>query len=143
METKRIGFQTPIAPGPIHSSARRACPNLLKPTLSCAVPNTAIVHLDLFLPSVAIYIIIACGLVSCYCSQSLFHNPTEPPWLLSEPVAPSDLRFPPRSTHIIIPSILISSVRSSYSHPDLLLITSTTTPLFQIHTGPQHWTFTF
>ena len=37
----------------------------------------------------------------------------------------------------------ISSVRSSNSHPDLLLITSTTTPLFQIHTGPQHWTFTF
>ena len=82
-----------------------------------------------FLPSVAIYIIIACALVSCYCSQSLFHNPTVPPWLLSEPVAPSDLRFPPRSTHIIIPSILISSVRSSYNHPDLLLIT---TPLFQI-----------
>ena len=43
-----------------------------------------------------------------------------------------------------IPSLLfVSSVRSSYSHPDLLLITSTTTPLFQIHTGPQHWTFTF
>ena len=79
----------------------------LKPTLSCAVPNTAIVHLDLFLPSVAIYIITACALVSCYCSQSLFHNPTVPPWLLSEPVAPSDLRFPPRPTHIIIPSILI------------------------------------
>ena len=40
----------------------------------------------------------------------------------------------------------ISSVRSSNSHPDLLVITSTTTtttPLFQIHTGPQHWTFTF
>ena len=41
--------------------------------------------------------------------------------------------------------IIISSVRSSNSHPDLLVITSTTTttPLFQIHTGPQHWTFTF
>ena len=39
---------------------------------------------------------------------------------------------------------LISSVRSSNSHPDLLVITSTTTtPLFQIYTGPQHWTFTF
>ena len=41
---------------------------------------------------------------------------------------------------------VISSVRSSNSHPDLLVITSTTTtttPLFQIHTGPQHWTFTF
>ena len=41
---------------------------------------------------------------------------------------------------------LISSVRSSNSHPDLLVITTTTTtttPLFQIHTGPQHWTFTF
>ena len=39
----------------------------------------------------------------------------------------------------------VSSVRSSNSHPDLLVITSTTTttPLFQIHTGPQHWTFTF
>ena len=61
VKTKRIGFQTPIAPGPIHSSARPACPNLLKPTRSCAVPNTAIVHLDLFLPSVAIYIIIACA----------------------------------------------------------------------------------
>ena len=82
-----------------------------------------------FLPSVAIYIIIACALVSCYCSQLLFHNPTVPPWLLSEPVAPSDLRFPPRSTHIIIPSILISSVRSSNSHPDLLV---TQHPLFQI-----------
>ena len=41
-------------------------------------------------------------------------------------------------------TLFISSVRSSNSHPDLLLITSTTTtPLFQIHTGPQHWTFTF
>ena len=40
--------------------------------------------------------------------------------------------------------MIISSVRSSNSHPDLLVITtSTTTPLFQIHTGPQHWTFTF
>ena len=38
----------------------------------------------------------------------------------------------------------VSSVRSSNSHPDLLVInTTTTTPLFQIHTGPQHWTFTF
>merc|ERR1711884_98679 len=39
---------------------------------------------------------------------------------------------------------IFSSVRSSNSHPDLLVITATTaTPLFQIHTGPQHWTFTF
>ena len=34
----------------------------------------------------------------------------------------------------------ISSVRSSYSHPDLLLIHH---PTFSDHTGPQHWTFTF
>ena len=40
---------------------------------------------------------------------------------------------------------IFSSVRSSNSHTDLLVITSTTTttPLFQIHTGPQHWTFHF
>ena len=39
---------------------------------------------------------------------------------------------------------IVSSVRSSNSHPDLLVInTTTTTPLFQTHTGPQHWTFTF
>ena len=36
---------------------------------------------------------------------------------------------------------IISSVRSSYSHPDLLLIQHPTT--FSDHTGPQHWTFTF
>ena len=36
---------------------------------------------------------------------------------------------------------IVSSVRNSNSHPDLLVIT--TTPLFQIHTGPQYWTFTF
>ena len=35
----------------------------------------------------------------------------------------------------------VSSVRSSYSHPDLLLITPP--PTFSDHTGPQHWTFTF
>ena len=47
------------------------------------------------------------------------------------------------NTHLLIKSVF-SSVRSSNSHPDLLVITSTTTtPLFQIHTGPQHWTFTF
>ena len=34
--------------------------------------------------------------------------------------------------HEEISEMLISSVRSSYSHPDLLLITTTTTPLFQI-----------
>ena len=34
---------------------------------------------------------------------------------------------------------VISSVRSSYSHPDLLVIH----PAFSDHTGPQHWTFTF
>ena len=37
---------------------------------------------------------------------------------------------------------LFSSVRSSYSHPDLLL-THPTPPTFSDHTGPQHWTFTF
>ena len=35
---------------------------------------------------------------------------------------------------------LVSSVRSSNSHPDLLLIQH---PTFSDHTGPQHWTFTF
>ena len=33
----------------------------------------------------------------------------------------------------------ISSVRSSNSHPDLIV----THPTFSDHTGPQHWTFTF
>ena len=37
----------------------------------------------------------------------------------------------------------ISSVRSSYSHPDLLLIHHHHHPTFSDHTGPQHWTFTF
>ena len=37
--------------------------------------------------------------------------------------------------------LVVSSVRSSYSHPDLLLIQHPTT--FSDHTGPQHWTFTF
>merc|ERR1711873_25048 len=36
---------------------------------------------------------------------------------------------------------IFSSVRSSYSHPDLLLIHHH--PTFSDHTGPQHWTFTF
>ena len=35
-----------------------------------------------------------------------------------------------------------SSVRSSYSHPDLLVI-HPPQPTFSDHTGPQHWTFTF
>ena len=50
------------------------------------------------------------------------------------------------SSRFCLLSGFVSSVRSSNSHPDLLVITSTTTtttPLFQIHTGPQHWTFTF
>ena len=34
---------------------------------------------------------------------------------------------------------IFSSVRSSNSHPDLLV----TQPTFSDHTGPQHWTFTF
>ena len=37
--------------------------------------------------------------------------------------------------------VFISSVRSSNSHPDLLLIQPT--PTFSDHTGPRHWTFTF
>ena len=37
----------------------------------------------------------------------------------------------------------VSSVRSSNSHPDLLLIHHHPTPTFSDHTGPQHWTFTF
>ena len=37
-----------------------------------------------------------------------------------------------------------SSVRNSYSHPDLLLIHQQHHhPTFSDHTGPQHWTFTF
>ena len=40
--------------------------------------------------------------------------------------------------------IVISSVRSSYSHPDLLLTHQHHQhPTFSDHTGPQHWTFTF
>ena len=38
---------------------------------------------------------------------------------------------------------VFSSVRSSYSHPDLLLIHHHPPPAFSDHTGPQHWTFTF
>ena len=39
---------------------------------------------------------------------------------------------------------IVSSVRSSYSHPNLLLIHHPTPPpTFSDHTGPQHWTFTF
>ena len=36
---------------------------------------------------------------------------------------------------------IFSSVRSSNSHPDLLLTQHP--PTFSDHTGPQHWTFTF
>ena len=38
---------------------------------------------------------------------------------------------------------IFSSVRSSNSHPDLLLTHHLTPPTFSDHTGPQHWTFTF
>ena len=39
---------------------------------------------------------------------------------------------------------IISSVRSSNSHPDLLVIQHHHHhPTFSDHTGPQHWTFTF
>merc|ERR1719336_3120666 len=37
---------------------------------------------------------------------------------------------------------IFSSVRSSYSHPDQLVIHQHP-PTFSEHTGPQHWTFTF
>ena len=39
-------------------------------------------------------------------------------------------------------NVFISSVRSSNSHPDLLLI-HPPPPTFSDHTGPQHWAFTF
>ena len=42
----------------------------------------------------------------------------------------------------ILFGMFVSSVRSSYSHPDLLL-TQQQHPTFTDHTGPQHWTFTF
>ena len=45
------------------------------------------------------------------------------------------------SVTIYIPKMIVSSVRSSNSHPDLLLIHHH--PTFSDHTGPQHWTFTF
>ena len=38
---------------------------------------------------------------------------------------------------------LFSSVRSSNSDPNLLLIHHPQSPTFQIHTGPQYWTSTF
>ena len=38
--------------------------------------------------------------------------------------------------------VVVSSVRSSYSHPDLLVIQQHH-PTFSDHTSPQHWTFTF
>merc|ERR1712173_277858 len=46
--------------------------------------------------------------------------------------------------HCAVGSIMaiFSSVRSSYSHPNLLL-THPPHPTFSDHTGPQHWTFTF
>ena len=48
------------------------------------------------------------------------------------------------SSHRIFHLTFISSVRSSYSHPDLLLIhPPTTPPTFSDHTSPQYWTFTF
>ena len=40
------------------------------------------------------------------------------------------------------PDVFISSVRSSYSHPDLL-VTHHQHPTFSYHTGPHDWTFLF
>ena len=45
-----------------------------------------------------------------------------------------------RLAHLWADFRVISSVRSSNSHPDLLV---TQHPTFSDHTGPQHWTFTF
>ena len=56
---------------------------------------------------------------------------------------------PAQNTHKTPVTRFISSVRSSYSHPDLILTHPTPThptsphPTFSDHTGPQHWTFTF
>ena len=47
--------------------------------------------------------------------------------------------FPRFALEVVFP--FISSVRSSYSHPDLLVTQQH--PTFSDHTGPQHWTFTF
>ena len=48
------------------------------------------------------------------------------------------------SVTIYIPKMIVSSVRSSNSHPDLLVTHQHQQhPTFSDHTGPQHWTFTF
>ena len=47
-----------------------------------------------------------------------------------------------RAEHHLIARI-VSSVRSSNSHTDLLLTQQHHHPTFSDHTGPQHWTFTF
>ena len=44
---------------------------------------------------------------------------------------------------IFIQGGFFSSVRSSNSHPNLLLTHHPTPPTFSDHTGPQHRTFTF
>ena len=44
--------------------------------------------------------------------------------------------------YVVFDHHFVSSVRSSNSHPDLLLIHHHP-PTFSDHTGPQHWTFTF
>ena len=49
---------------------------------------------------------------------------------------------PERHEHLFMcMACFVSSVRSSNSHSDLLVIHHPTT--FSDHTGPQHWTFTF
>ena len=56
----------------------------------------------------------------------------------------SGCKLPQGAYFLIHPSprqCIMSSVRSSNSHPDLLLIQQH--PTFSDHTGPQHWTFTF
>ena len=52
-----------------------------------------------------------------------------------------DYHNPACKKWVLLLSWFISSVRSSNSHPDLLVIQHH--PTFSDHTGPQHWTFTF
>ena len=48
-----------------------------------------------------------------------------------------------RALLVFIYLSFISSVRSSFSHPDLLLTLQQQHPTLSDHTCPQHWTSTF